>query len=207
MPSLLTSLWLNGLVLPQITIQSAPSMGLSPNDTPVSSSCSSGQATGSISWTSNRPGKTPTVFFLVDITDEPLVILMYTLTGRDGKKTDYKYAVSLVTTPCNFGGVRYWFGCPSCGRRAAVLYLAPGDIYFMCRHCNNLSYNSRNCCPMESFGETSRQIDKLRSQIKRQTWRGRPTRKVRRLQALERKIKILSGPIWAGIESFKARLR
>ena len=45
------------------------------------------------------------------------------------------------------------------------------------------------------------------SQIKRWTWRGRPTRKVRRLHALERKMGILSGPIMAQMEKFKARLR
>ena len=160
-----------------------------------------------ISWTSSMTGKVTTVLLLVDVTNEPLAILMYTLTDRDGNKTDYKYAVSLVTTPCNFGGVRYWFGCPSCGRRVAVLYLAPGDVYFRCRHCNNLSYRSRNRCPVETFGHTSREIDKLRSQIKRWTWRGRPTRKVRRLHVLEWKMGMLSGPIRARMEKFKARLR
>jgi len=25
--------------------------------------------------------------------------------------------VGLTTTPCAFGGVRYWFECPSCGGR------------------------------------------------------------------------------------------
>ena len=80
----------------------------------------------------------------VDITDELHVRLIYSVTDREGERTDYDYQVSLVTTPCNFGGVRYWFGCPHCGRRVAVLYLAPGDVYFRCRHCNNLSYHSRN---------------------------------------------------------------
>jgi len=60
---------------------------------------------------------------------------------------------------------------------------------------------------MEAFGHTSRQIDKLRSQIKRWTWRGRPTRKVRRLQALERKAGVLGGYAMAQIDRLKARLR
>ena len=85
----------------------------------------SGQTTGKISWTSSATGKTTTVLLLVDTTDEPFAILMYSVTDREGNKTDYKYAVSLVTTPCNLGGVRYWFGCPSCGGRAAVLSLRP----------------------------------------------------------------------------------
>jgi len=143
----------------------------------------------------------------VDITDEPFAILAYTVTDREGKKTDYDYKVNLVTTPCYFGGVRYWFGCPDCGRRVAVLYLAPGDVYFRCRHCNNLSYHSRNRNRLELFGHTSRQIDELRSQIKRWTWRGRPTRKVRRLQVLRLKMGILSGPVMARTEKLMARLR
>ena len=69
-----------------------------------------------------------------------------------------------------------------------VLYLAPGDVYFKCRHCNNLSYRSRNRCGLESWGETSREIDKLWPQIKRWTWRGRPTRKVRKLRVLEQRM-------------------
>ena len=168
---------------------------------------SSGQTAVETSWTSSMTGKTTTVYILADLTNEPFVILMYTLTGMDGNKTDYKSAISLVTTPCNFGGVRYWFACPSCGQRVGVLYLSPGDVYFRCRHCNNLSYNSQNCCKMESLGDASRQIEKLRRQIKRRTWRGRPTRKIRRLQALEQKMRALSGPAMAGINKITARLR
>ncbi len=167
----------------------------------------SGQATGKISWTSSMTRKTTTVLLLVDVTDEPFAILAYTVTDREGNKTDYEYKVNLVTTPCYFGGARHWFGCPWCGRRVVVLYLAPGDVYFRCRHCNNLSYHSRNRCRIESWGETSRQIERLQSEIKRWTWRSRPTRKVRRLQALEQKMGVLSGPIWARMEKFKARLR
>ncbi len=160
-----------------------------------------------ISWTSSMTGKGTAIILAVYITDNPVAILMYSVTDREGKRTDYDDKVNLVTTPCYFGGVRYWFGCPLCGRRVAVLYLAPGDVYFRCRHCNNLSYHSRNNCPVAKFGVTGREIDKLRSEIKRWTWRGRATRKVRRLQALERKMGVLSGPIMARMEKMRARLR
>jgi len=166
----------------------------------------SGQTTGKISWTSSMTGKTTTVLLLVDVTDEPFAILSYTVTDQNGNKTDYDYQVSLVTTPCNFGGVRYWFVCPDCWRCVGVLYLPPGEVRFACRHCNNLSYHSRNRCPVETFGHTSRQIDELRNQIKRWTWRGRPTRKARKLHALESKMRVLSGPVMARIGRFKARL-
>lgn len=142
----------------------------------------------------------------VYLTDDPCVVIMYCVTDRDGNKTDYNDVVSLVTTPCSFGGVRYWFGCPGCGRRVGVLYMVPGGTRFYCRHCNNLTYHSRNRSTTELFGHTSRQIDKLRSEIKRWTWRGRPIRKVRRLQVLERKMQILGGVVSARIERFTARL-
>ena len=168
----------------------------------------SGVATEKISWINSKSGKETAVGLTVDVsTNEPNIRLVYTITDREGNKTDYDYMVSLLTTSCNFGGIRYWFGCPSCGRRVAVLYLAPGDIYFKCRHCNNLSYWSRNRCKLESWGHFSREIDKLRGEIKRWTWRGRPTRKVRKLQALERKEGILTVPIMAKIERLNARLR
>ena len=162
------------------------------------------QAFDKITWTSSMTGKSTSVLLAVCVTDDPHVRLVYTIADRRGE-TDYNHGVSLVTTPCNFGGVRYWFACPSCGRRVGVLYLAPGDVHFRCRHCNDLSYWSRNCSGMESLGETGRQIDKLRSEIKRWTWRGLPTRKVRRLQAFQRKMGILSGPITARVERLAAR--
>ena len=73
--------------------------------------------------------------------------LGYTNTdGLTGEKTDMDYTIDLATTPCNFGGVRYWFICPlaknwkPCGRRVGKLYLPPGGKYFGCRLCYNLTY-------------------------------------------------------------------
>ncbi len=53
------------------------------------------------------------------------------------------YPVKLQTTDCHYGGVRYWFSCPStgCGRRVAMLYA--GSKYFACRHCYQLAYKSQ----------------------------------------------------------------
>lgn len=45
-------------------------------------------------------------------------------------------------TPCAFGGARPWFACPSCGRRAAKLFLLNGR--FACRKCQRLTYASRS---------------------------------------------------------------
>ena len=164
---------------------------------------SSGYSSETKIWSSNRTDKKTIIGVAVDITDDPYVRLIYSGTDRDGKRTDYDYQVSLVTSPCNFGGLRYWFGCPTCGRRAAILYLAPSDVYFRCRHCNNLSYHSRNRSAMVAFGHASRQIEELRSQIKRWTWKGRPTRKARKLLRLERKEQMLGRAAVKRIERLK----
>ena len=48
--------------------------------------------------------------------------------------------IGLAWTLCHFGGWRPWFSCPDCGRRVAVLYIVSA---VRCRHCLNLSYNSK----------------------------------------------------------------
>jgi hypothetical protein len=54
--------------------------------------------------------------------------------GSDGDWEDFKEAVSLGWTACNFGGTMPWFICPGagCGRRVALHY-RPGH-YFLSRH-------------------------------------------------------------------------
>jgi hypothetical protein len=63
--------------------------------------------------------------------------------GLNGEWEDAQESVEHAWTPCNFGGERPWFICPGagCGQRVAVLY-GPGR-YFLCRHCNDLAYQSQ----------------------------------------------------------------
>lgn len=49
--------------------------------------------------------------------------------------------VWLASTACNYGGVRQWFRCPCCQRRAAVLYVMGGAL--RCARCGRLSYASQ----------------------------------------------------------------
>jgi len=70
----------------------------------------------------------------------------------------------------------FWAYCRRCVGR---LYLTGGGRCFSCRNCYDLSYESRNEIRSGMFGayggvlRTERQIEGLRSQIKRRTWRGR----------------------------------
>ena len=165
-----------------------------------------GYAATTLTWTRRLSGKQNSVGIIVNIEDEPYVEVNYTITDRNaGEKTDYDYKICLTTTPCHFGGVRYWFICllskngVYCGRRTGTLYLASGGKYFGCRHCYELSYESRNECRLGRFGSigyplvAERKIGELYRQIKRWTWQGKPTRKVRTLKALEAKMDTYKG--------------
>ena len=165
-----------------------------------------GYTATTITWVTKNTGRESHISLEVNITSEPYARFKYSLTDREGNSTLYDFEVSLITTLCYYGGVRYWFACPGCGRRAGGLYLAPGGRYFRCRRCNNLSYNSRNeSHPMGIWGVTERKIEKLRSEIKRWTWQGRPTRKVRRLHALEWKMCVVVRQARTRLERFKAK--
>lgn len=48
--------------------------------------------------------------------------------------------IDITTTPCHFGGRRFWFICPSCGKKVGTLYLPPVGNKLLCRKCHNLAY-------------------------------------------------------------------
>lgn len=112
------------------------------------------------------------------------VRLRYAQTNRNGEKKSFNYKVQLTTTPCYYGGVRYWFICPlGCGRRVGVLY--GGGDYFGCRHCYNLTYSSRNenlrikYDPTFRFLSLVKRLEELEQTIKRRVYAGNPTKKQR----------------------------
>lgn len=75
----------------------------------------------------------------------PRIILNYLKEG-----VSVRQVLELQTTPQALGGYRYWVACPllhnviPCHRRCSKLYLLPGQKYFGCRRCFNLSYESCN---------------------------------------------------------------
>ncbi|MDO8649515.1 MAG: hypothetical protein Q7R81_07085 [Candidatus Peregrinibacteria bacterium] len=119
-------------------------------------------------------------------------------TGSDGDnyymELDYKtrsgdeewrpmdYRVRLESTPCRYGGKRWWFRCPvvRCNRRNSILYQS-GD-YFVCRKCARLSYASQEY-RSRRIGLLGRIMDaeKFEMTLKRWYYRGKPTRKHRKL--------------------------
>jgi hypothetical protein len=65
----------------------------------------------------------------------------YCLAYTIGHKSEpVRQTGAMVTTPLHFGGVRWWFACPRCGRRCGKLYLPPSATLFGCRRCYSLRY-------------------------------------------------------------------
>lgn len=150
---------------------------------------------GTIKWT-HPSGTESSVGILVSTFSEDTYLkINYTQTDRDsGEKKDFDYKIPLVTSSCHFGGDRYWFICPwykngqYCGRRVGVLYKS-GD-YFACRHCYDLTYESRNeykkykYYPLFASLDGYTKAEKLDEQIKRRYYAGKPTRKQRNLDKI-----------------------
>lgn len=104
--------------------------------------------TGSIKW-KNRNGPSGSIGISVKA-DNTLLRLFYNITDRyTHKEETIDYCVRIVSTKCNFGGVRYWFLCPLngnglyCYKRISTLYLPPVGKYFGCRHCHDLTYEAQ----------------------------------------------------------------
>jgi hypothetical protein len=87
---------------------------------------------GSWRWTWSN-GRESSISYIVE-PGRRGVRLQYTSSGQE-----YDYLVPVVKTQPNYGGVRYWWLCPSCGRRVRILY---GGSIFACRRCHNLTYET-----------------------------------------------------------------
>jgi len=106
-----------------------------------------------------------------------------------GTKKQLNYSISLVTAPCHYGGLRYWFKCPGCGKRYACLY--SGGSYFLCRRCHGLAYASQcesHNSRIDLIWSAQNRIEKLQSKVKRSHHRGRPTIPVKRLLRAVRRL-------------------
>jgi hypothetical protein len=88
------------------------------------------------------------------------LVLFYTIYRSKDHEALLRESVFLERTPCNFGGHRYWFVCPSCGRRVAKLYGL--GRHFLCRHCLNLAYSSQN---EDEVDRLNRKMRKLRAKV------------------------------------------
>ncbi len=157
---------------------------------------------GTINWTHGWSGTKTSIGITVS-TNSKTVRLNYIQTDSDGTKRDFDYTVSLTETPCHYGGTRFWFICPlvksgvPCKRRVGVLY--KGGDYFGCRHCYELTYNSRNenrhSIHYALFRSLSlwKKIEDIEKTIKRPYYAQKPTRKQMRVLRMQGEL-IYLGP-------------
>ncbi len=59
--------------------------------------------------------------------------LRYDIDHDSGPTGPQEYPVQMVTTPCRFGGQRWWWLCPATGRQVSKLYLPNGGTRFLSR--------------------------------------------------------------------------
>ena len=99
------------------------------------------RASGALTWKNTATGEAvSSIGYEADTLDAaPWLRLHYTRT-RTGEAADYR--VRLSTSPLPWGGVRWAFLCPACGRVARKLYLPNGAWRFACRLCYRLTYTS-----------------------------------------------------------------
>lgn len=71
----------------------------------------------------------------------------------------YNYSIKLSRTPCNYGGHRHWFNCPSCSRRTSVLYRIGT---YVCRHCTRAAYGSQLEQPIDNL---FRRLNAIRARL------------------------------------------
>ena len=154
-----------------------------------------GWRSGTITWTRNSWGgenKSSVGIEVSTMDGDGYLRIHYTQTDRDTQeKKDFDYKIPLTTTPCRYGGKRYWFTCPMfksgvyCGKRVGTLY-KDGDL-FACRHCYNLTYSSRNQGGRYRGFVSIPDVEEAEKEVKRMYYRGQPTRKYRRYVRLNDK--------------------
>ncbi len=71
----------------------------------------------------------------------------------------YSYSIKLSKTPCNYGGYRHWFQCPSCSKRVSVLYCRGT---YICRHCTKANYGSQLEQPIDNV---FRRLNAIRARL------------------------------------------
>jgi hypothetical protein len=128
-----------------------------------------------------------------------------------GEKEKMDYKIWLTTTPCRYGGKRYWFICPMtkegkyCGRRVGVLFGVSNK--YGCRHCAEVAYNSQMYGGRHKGFVSIPDIEQAEKEVKRRYYNGRPTRKYRRVMRLSQKFGIGCGIMIISWNRHLAKLR
>lgn len=97
-------------------------------------------AVATLTWTNGEGEPAGSIQTACSRDGSELVLSYATQRAGADQSTRHRIPVRLDTTPCHFGGERWWFRCPGCHARRAVLYSAGG--VFACVRCHDLAYAS-----------------------------------------------------------------
>jgi len=142
-----------------------------------------------LSWQNSQGGSAGAVKVTIDLAANKCTLDYVTTNRFTGTKKQLNYPISLVTAPCYYGGLRYWFKCPGCGERRACLH--SNGSYFLCRRCHGLAYASQSeshNSRIDLLWIAQNRIEKLQSKVKRSHHRGRPTLQTKRLTRAVRRL-------------------
>ena len=139
-------------------------------------------ATGRLTWNNGWGKRVLSVDYWVEFkTEQERVVHLWQKLEADGTETRFAEPIRLTSITPNFGGVRWWFICPlvgdgiACRRRVKKLFLPPGEVYFGCRACYGLTYESaqshdarvdrlaKNPLALVQAFKTKNPVDKLRA--------------------------------------------
>ena len=153
--------------------------------------CLKGWYSGSITWTSSCNENSIGIEINLQYGYTYMRVHYTSTSNSTGEETPYDYRINLVKTPCHFGGNRWWFQCPECWRKVSTLMMNHGHT-FACRTCLRLTYDSRQrayhgrYAPLFRALELERKYKKLRETVKKMHYRGKATRKFRKVLKYKR---------------------
>lgn len=108
---------------------------------------------GTLTWTRVRDSeRIGSISYEANLCDpsEAGLRLFYAITPSGGGEPVHRdYRVTLDTTRPPFGGLRWWFLCPSTGRQVVKLYLPNGGTIFAARRAYPLVYQSQRNAALE----------------------------------------------------------
>jgi hypothetical protein len=132
---------------------------------------------GTILWSCNGRPAGSCGYALIFEDDGPTLTLDYAVTVGS-VRTNQRYPIQMVSTTCHYGGVRWWFACPTCKRRVGTIHLPPGARRFACRRCHDLTYAARQDRRHYSglLGQYSAMLDKAVKfeKLSKKLGRGKP---------------------------------
>jgi hypothetical protein len=98
---------------------------------------------GTVRWgdSSDAPA-TSANYSLLPVAVGKMVLALSYVVEVDGRVKFISDTFQLQATEPPFGGQRWWFCCPKCGRAVAKVFLPPGGMHFRCRSCQGLTYRS-----------------------------------------------------------------